>query len=69
MATEEECRRWFRNGTRFFLYDARGRILEAYLDQRDFLTTVPTWRTNGDSRALRQLMKLPRISEVGPLVG
>jgi hypothetical protein len=67
LATEDECRRWFRNGTRFFMYDGRGRILEVYLDERGFLTTVPTWRTSGDTPGVRQLLQLPRmLGEGGP---
>lgn len=61
LATEQECRRWFRNGTRFFMYDARGRDLEVYLDERGFLTTVPTWRTSGDSPSMQQILQLPRM--------
>lgn len=33
----------------------RGRILEVYLDERGFLTIMPTWRTSGDSLTVRQL--------------
>lgn len=64
-ASDGECRRWFRNGARFFMYSDQGTILDVYLDERGFLTMAPTWRTSGDRAFLMHLHRLPRMAEEG----
>lgn len=69
-ASESECRRWYREGTRFYMHDLdTGKILEVYLDETSFLSMPPRWRCSGDKPHQRQLMRLPRMVADADLIG